>query len=169
MHTVSPLVRSALFVADLARSTAFYRALGLTETYFEGDIDDPSAAQCLGAPEGTRVRGRILKCPGHPNFGMVGLFELTRPTPPSLPAADGPPRVGEASLVLYVSDLDSALQRLRAAGAGWSPPPVRFKLHNIAQREACLRDPDGVFVNLIEADPDRARNTAPDVVVPATG
>ena len=162
----SPLVRAALFVADLGRATAFYRALGLTETYFEDELDDPSATACLGVPGETRVRARVLKRPGFPNFGMVGLFELTEPAPEALPPPAGPPRVGEAALVFYVSDMDAALAALRALGAGWSPPPTLFRLHNLVQREVCLRDPDGVLLNLIEADPARAQGTRSDVVKP---
>jgi catechol 2,3-dioxygenase-like lactoylglutathione lyase family enzyme len=41
---VSSLIRAALFVADLERSAAFYGALGLTEIYFEGELDGASAA-----------------------------------------------------------------------------------------------------------------------------
>ena len=159
----SALVRGALFVKDLERSTRFYRALGLTSVYYEGVLEHPSAAECIGAPLGTRIHARILKQPGWPNYGMVGLFQLANPVAEGLPAPLGPPRTGEATLVFYVTSMDETLSALRREGATWSPQPVEFRLENISQREVCLRDPDGIFVNLIEADPQRARRLAPDV------
>ena len=47
MIKLSPLVRTALFVRDLERSAAFYReVLELTEPYYEGTLDDPTACSC---------------------------------------------------------------------------------------------------------------------------
>lgn len=163
MHA-SSLVRGAIFVSDVERSTRFYNALGLTEVYFEGKIDDPSSPAVLGVDPSSQLRARILKQPGSPNFGMVGLFELTSPTPEPLPTSPtGAPRLGEIALVFYVSDMDAALTALRALGATWAPPPVLFKLGHLSQLETCLRDPDGVLINLIEADPAQQNRTAPDV------
>ncbi len=160
----SSLVRGALFVADVERSTRFYNALGLTEVYFEGRIDDPSSPAVLAVDPGSRLRARILKQPGSPNFGMVGLFELSAPQPEPLPASpSGAPRIGEVALVFYVADMKAALTALRALGATWSPPPVLFRLGHLEQLETCLRDPDGVLINLIEADPAQQNRTAPDV------
>jgi catechol 2,3-dioxygenase-like lactoylglutathione lyase family enzyme len=80
-------------------------------------------------------------------------------------SASGGPRLGEIALVFYVSDMEEALTKLRALGATWAPPPVLFKLGHISQLETCLRDPDGVLINLIEADPSQQNRTTPDVVL----
>lgn len=153
----SPLIRAAIFVADLRRSTAFYTALGLTEVYYEGALDPASANAVLATPATTTTRCRILKRPGGPNFGMVGLFELTSPAPEPLSRGDGAIRAGEVTLVFYVGDrFDAVLADLEALGAQRLSDPVLFEMPHESQREVLVRDPDGVLLNLIERDPERA-------------
>ncbi|MCG8442647.1 MAG: hypothetical protein MI723_12650 [Caulobacterales bacterium] len=159
---VSPLIRSALFVADLERSTRFYRALGLTATYYEGTLDAGSVNAVLALPATTVTRCRILKRPDGPNFGMVGLFELTDPAPAPLARDGAGVRAGETALVFYVGDrLEAALGALEALGGRRLADPVLFTMPHASQREVLLRDPDGVLVNLIARAPDRAFQTAP--------
>ncbi|MFZ4603818.1 MAG: VOC family protein [Caulobacterales bacterium] len=156
---VSSLIRAALFVADLERSAAFYGALGLTEIYFEGELDGASAAAVLSVPAGARTRCRIVKRPQTPNFGMVGLFAVSNPAPPSLPETGASPRIGDVALVFYVSDFDAALEAARAAGARVIGPVTLFTMPHRTQREVCLRDPDGVLVNLIDRPPEEQFRT----------
>lgn len=159
---LSALVRAALFVRDLERSTAFYRALGLDGLYYEGELDGASTSAVLAVPPGTRTRCRILKREGGPNFGMVGLFELTYPAPEPLPpSATGAPRLGEVALVFYAWPVGAAVQAARAAGASWAPEPILFSMPHRSQMETCLRDPDGVLINLVERDPAETLATAP--------
>lgn len=156
----SALIRATLFVRDLERSTAFYGALGLTEVYYEGLLEDPSASALIGFERHWPYPVRILKTVG-PNFGMVGLFQLdSRHKAEVLPPAAGPARIGEAALIFYVAQLDEAVSRLTAAGASWLGPRYIFRLPHRAQAEISLRDPDGVLVNLIERDPAEQNLTA---------
>ena len=159
-HSISSLIRSALFVSNLERSATFYAALGFTEVYFEGALDGPSTAAALKTPPTTTCRCRIVKPPGRPNFGMIGLFELTPPQP-AMPAGDGPPRLGEVALVLYATPIHEAVTAARAAGASWSPDPSLFVMPHRQQYEVCLRDPDGVLINLIDRPPEEQDRTAP--------
>ena len=157
---VSSLIRGSIFVRDLARSTAFYAALGFTEIYYEGTLTDPSASTILGFADHGPLTVRILKS-GGPNFGMIGLFLIDPAlTPDVLPAASGPARIGEVALVFYVRSMDKALSALRAAGATWSPEPEIFRMPHREQPEVCLRDPDGVFLNLVETDPADQESSA---------
>lgn len=150
---VSSLIRGALFVRDLERATAFYAALGFTEIYYQGVLTDPSASTILGFDDHGPLSVRIVKS-GGPNFGMIGLFLIDPALEPGqLPPAPGPARIGEVALVFYVRDMDVTLPALRRAGASWSPAPAMFRMPHRAQREVCLRDPDGVLVNLVETDP----------------
>lgn len=160
-HDLSSLIRAAVFVADLDRSTRFYRALGFDAVYYEGELDAASANAALAVPDSTRTRCRILKKDGGPNFGMVGLFELTGPAPEPLPRPAGPPRLGEIALVLYAMPIDDAVIAAREAGATWSPDPTLFVMPHRQQKEVCLRDPDGVLINLIERDPAEQHATSP--------
>lgn len=159
----SALIRSTIFVRDLDRATAFYRALGLTETYFEGTLQHPSATSILGFSDHRPFRIHIVKRPG-PNYGMVGLFEMDpAQTTDALPSATGPARFGEVALVFYVTDIHATLKALRAAGATWSPEPESFVMEHRAQLECCLRDCDGVLMNLVETDPAQQERTRPEL------
>jgi hypothetical protein len=51
---------------------------------------------------------------------------------------------------------------LRAAGATWSPEPQMFTLPHRSQMEVCLRDCDGVLLNLVETDPADQELTKPE-------
>ncbi|MFT4054669.1 MAG: hypothetical protein QM681_09200, partial [Novosphingobium sp.] len=100
-HPSSALVRATIFVRDLDKATQFYRAIGLTETYFEGKLSHPSATEILGFDDPRPFEIRIVKRPG-PNYGMIGLFKLADGTTDEvIPPATGPARIGEVALVFY--------------------------------------------------------------------
>lgn len=160
-HQLSSLIRAALFVRDLEVSTAFYRALGFTSVFYEGELDAASANGVLCTPPESRVCCRILRPEGRPNFGMIGLFEISNPSPPALPAAEGPPRLGEVALVIYARPLAEVVAIAHRHGATWSPEPILFTMPHRQQREVCLRDPDGVLINLVERDPAEQDGAAP--------
>jgi catechol 2,3-dioxygenase-like lactoylglutathione lyase family enzyme len=150
---VSSLIRGTIFVRDLAKSVAFYEALGFTETYYEGVLDDPSASRIIGFADHGPLAIKIVKS-GGPNYGMIGLFQIDDAlAPETVPMATGPARIGEVALVFYVASMDTALAALRAAGATWSPEPEMFRMPHREQPEVCMRDPDGILLNLVENDP----------------
>ena len=165
----SPMIRSALFVRDLAVSVRFYRdLLGLEETFFEGELSDGNAWRLLGMPAATRTRALILKAPG-PAIGMVGLFELRDPAPPPLDRDGAGANLGEACLVFYCADLTPVFERLEEAGGTCVCPPLHLEVNQqVKQREMTLRDPDGVMINLIEWDPARADTPEHDPGRPRT-
>jgi catechol 2,3-dioxygenase-like lactoylglutathione lyase family enzyme len=149
---VSAMVRAALIVADLERSTAFYRdLLQLSEVYFDGDLTHDAVPRLLGITSDQKVRARILKAPG-PSFGMVGLFEIT-PPPARLQKCTQGVHLGEAVLVFYAADLDPIVKRLEAGGHPIICPPIHLQVSaTIGQREMTCADPDGVLINLIESE-----------------
>lgn len=154
---ISQLVRTAIITADLNRSRDFYRqVLGLTDVYWQGELNDPTVCHLLGSPPGTQCRAIILKPPHEPAYGMIGLFELARPTPSTLPAAGPEVRIGEGVCVFYCSDLDYVVAHAEELGGRITATPVNL-VHEgrTKQREMCLRDPDGHLINLIEWDPER--------------
>ena len=155
---ISAMVRTALFVRDLDASTRFYRdLLGLKQEFFSGELTEGNAYRLLGVPEGTYTRAMILKVPG-PAFGMVGLFELTQPTPPEATRDLSQSNVGETCLVFYCSDLDPIVEKLDEGGHRILCRPIRLQIGDqLKQREMSFRDPDGIMVNLIEWDPDEPR------------
>ena len=152
-RSVSALIRGSIFVRDLDRATAFYAALGFDQIYYEGTLGDPSASTILGFADHGPLGVRIVKS-GGPNYGMIGLFKIADALAPEVvPMATGPARIGEVALVFYVRSMAETLAKLRAAGATWSPEPELFVMPHRAQQEVCLRDCDGVFLNLVENDP----------------
>ncbi|MGD1955709.1 MAG: VOC family protein [Sphingomonadales bacterium] len=153
---VSAMVRSALIVSNLERSTAFYtNVLGFADVYWEGVLEGTSVEKLLGVPQGSQCRARILT-PSPENMGMVGLFELSNPTPKTVQKSDTTSQVGEAFLVFYASDLDVVMERLTAGGYGVLCAPIPLEHDGkVKQREMGCLDPDGFKINLIEWDPDR--------------
>ncbi len=162
-HPSSALIRATIFVRDLEKATQFYSAMGLTETYFEGQLDHPSATSILGFNDPRPFEIRILKRPG-PNYGMVGLFKLAKGTTSEvIPDASGPARIGEVALVFYVRDMDGTMDTLRRLGATWMPHPQVFAMEHRAQLEVCIRDCDGVLINLVEMDPAQQERNRPEL------
>ncbi len=156
---VSPLVRAALFVRDLERSSKFYEALGFEGAYYEGELDGPSLRATLRLPEGATGRCRILKRDdADPNFGMIGLFEI-RGGLDHIARHHTSPHIGEVALVLYCDSMDATLDAARRFEALDVWDPVLFTMPHRSQREVCLRDPDGVLINLIERAPAEAMRT----------
>ena len=149
------MVRAALLVADLERSRGFYSdLLGLKEVFFEGELSEGNTHALLGVPASTRLRAVILKAPG-PAYGMVGLFELAEPTPPTVTRQSDAAHVGDATLVFYCDKLDPVYEQLVTGGHTVISPPVNLVIGDfVKQREMIFRDPDGVLLNLIEWDPD---------------
>lgn len=151
---LSALVRSALIVSDIARSTTFYGdVLGLTDVYWEGTLEGTSVERLLSVPKGTICNARILKATPEA-MGMVGLFEISNPAPPKVKKAREPAQIGEAFLVFYASDLDVVMQRLEAGSYDVLCPPIPLEHDGkVKQREMACADPDGFKLNLIEWDP----------------
>ena len=165
MHVqeISALIRATIFVRDLDQATRFYRALGLTDTYYEGVLDDPSACAILGYDVSAPFAIRILKRPG-PNYGMIGLFQMDDAMlAEAVPMGMGAARIGEVALVFYVTRLSERIAALRAAGSVWAPDAQMFRMEHRGQLEVCLRDCDGVLLNLVETDPAQQERTRPEL------
>lgn len=155
---VSPLVRAALTVSSLERSREFYvEVLGLSEVFLESAVDGGNMHALMGMPASTRARICILKTPGTPAYGMLGLFELVDPSPPRLDFRGEGSLVGELCLVFYCPDLDAVMREVEARRLVVVAPPMALEVRGrIKQREMTFRGPDGEKINLIEWDLARA-------------
>ncbi len=153
---VGTMVRSALIVSNLERSTVFYREiLGIAGTYAEGELTHPAAAKLLGMPASSLTRYRIIKQEGGPNRGMVGLFEVSNPAPPPFTKRKDSVNVGEVCLVFYCDDVEGVHRKLVAAGHTVLCPPTHLQVtKDKGQPEMVFMDPDGILVNLIQRDPN---------------
>ena len=155
---VSPLVRAALTVSNLERSREFYvEVLGLSEVFLESAVEGGNIHALMGVPASTRTRICILKTPGTPAYGMLGLFELTGPQPPRLDFRGEGSLIGELCLVFYCPDLDAVMREVEARRLPMVAPPMPLEVRGrIKQREMTFRGPDGEKINLIEWDLARA-------------
>ncbi len=155
---VSPMVRAALTVSNLERSRRFYvEVLGLSEVFLDSAVEGGNMHALMGAPPSTTTRICILKTPDTPAYGMVGLFELSHPTPPRLEVDAHGSLVGELCLVFYCPDLDAVMRQVTALGLTVIAAPLALELRGrIKQREMTFRGPDGEKINLIEWDLARA-------------
>ena len=158
MPNVSPIIRSALFVKDLARQSRFYRqALGFDQVYYQGRLDAPAAPKIVGAPPATTMDCCILRGE-QPNLGMVGLFQLD-PLPPTSITHSNHIALGESVMVFYCTQLEQVIKNATELGATVLCSPIEFKMPHESQQEAMLRDPEGFAINLVERDPSRAFQT----------
>lgn len=156
MSQVGTMVRTAVVVSNLERSVEFYsELLGLTETYAEGELSHPAATKLLGADPKSKLRFKIIKAPGHPNRGMVGLFELSNPKPERLQKPKGTVSAGEGIMVFYCDDIATVNKKLEYGGHTIICPPMYLQVRpGRGQPEMTFADPDGMLINLIQRDPD---------------
>ena len=121
-----------LVVSDLARSTAFYEALG-----FGISSDRPS-------DDGSRVI-RFLELDGF----SLELFWYAKPAEPkAAPAPGGKGQLGFRHLALHTDDLAGALAELKAAGL--VPADLEIRVVPIGFALVFLSDPDGVEIELMQ-------------------
>ncbi len=150
---VTPLKRTAIIVKNMERSLRFWRDLLGLKVWISGEAgrELPELYQLLGAPPCT-TRWVILQS-DDVDWGMVGLFELKRPSPPTDRHAD-PSRAnqGEACLVFHTPDVDRIYRGARALRLAVLCPPTMLEIaaHGVLSKEMTLRDPNGVLVNFIQ-------------------
>lgn len=141
----------AFGVAEMARSRAFYEALGFTELLFESfEFFDPMApwyerpwydperlpAQHMTmpmAPQGAAIEPVVLDPPGHDCRGGWG-------------------HLGPMDFGIRVSNLEAAIGQLRAEGVEVAGPAETVDLGGGAEwRQVAFAEPDGNYVTLVEA------------------
>lgn len=105
------------------------------------------------------LAGRIQKLPGaamtcwcllgRNDWAQLEMFQYERPLSKLMPADYRPSDHGYSRCAVWVADFDAALARLVALGSAPLAPPLGVP----GRRRACVRNPDGVFVELMEDDP----------------
>ena len=150
---ITPLKRTAIIVKNMDRSLRFWCDLLGLKVWISGEAGKelPELYQLLGAPPCT-TRWIILQSEDV-DWGMVGLFELKRPSPPIDRHRD-PSRAnqGEAGLVFHTPDVDRIYRGARALRLPVLCPPTMLEIaaHGVLSKEMTLRDPNGVLVNFIQ-------------------
>jgi lactoylglutathione lyase len=120
------ILHTAYFVADIERSFKFYRdVLGMREQQ-RFDLGDG-------------VQEVILTFPDSKGAGVILMWNTKRTTPYQY--GDSYSR-----LVMMVSDLDAAVQHLRAQGVTFSKGPIDAS----ALRYCIIKDPDGYNIEVLQ-------------------
>jgi catechol 2,3-dioxygenase-like lactoylglutathione lyase family enzyme len=121
-----------LVVSDLARTTAFYEALGFT---IASDLPSGDASRAI----------RFL------NLGdfQLELFWYAEPSEPlPVPAPGGKGRLGFRHFALRTDDVYAALAELKASGL--APADLEVRMVPAGYKLVFLSDPDGVEIELMQ-------------------
>ena len=161
MSTSLPLNQLVFCVLDLRRTEAWWR---------EGLGFLPSGGQRKGL-RGARI-GQMLKTEGAAmtQWTLVGrneccqlrLLQFEDPVSQLLPDEFRACDLGYSRCGVWVADFDGSLQRL----AGLGTRPLADPVGAIGRRRVCVRNPDGVYVELLEDDPLPAQNQRGRLDVP---
>jgi catechol 2,3-dioxygenase-like lactoylglutathione lyase family enzyme/uncharacterized protein YndB with AHSA1/START domain len=161
--TELPLCQIAVSVSDVQRSQRWYRDIfGYQEsggTYMF--IPLLGAADVQGVPEATSVCWWLMD---RQDFFQLEFFEFSKPTPQPLPADWRPCDIGYTAFGIHVADFDGTLERLARRRVDLLSDPIGEP----GSRRACVRDPDGVLLEIMEDDPRGAGERSRPYDVPVT-
>ena len=146
------LSQIALSVSDLRRSQRWYRdVLGLEPGGGTNLFAGPLSSMVQGIPRAASTCWWLVD---RQDLFQIELFEFRSPLVRELPADWRPCDIGYTTVSFWVDDLDAALERALGEGS----EPLTDPVGEPGERRVCLRDPDGVLVELMEDDP---RSDAP--------
>jgi len=146
IHSVG-LCQIAFSVQNLQSTHAWYRQVfGFLPAGGTRLFRGPLTARVQGLP------GVISTCwwlVDQQEFFQLEMFEFKRPEVRPLPADWRPCDVGYTTVGLHVSDFGATMARLETAGVRSIAPP----LERNGARRVCVRDPEGVLLEILEDDP----------------
>ena len=143
-----PLNQIALSVVDLRRTERWFRE-GLGFLPAGGGVlmmSGPLAAKVQGLPKAASTCWWLV---GRNPWFQIEVFQFRRPMAHLMPADFRPCDIGYTRIGVHVADFDAALANLARLGT----VPLAPALGQRGQRRVCVRNPDGVYVELMEDDP----------------
>jgi catechol 2,3-dioxygenase-like lactoylglutathione lyase family enzyme len=141
------LSQIALSVSDVRRSERWYRdVLGLEPGGGTNLFAGPLSSMVQGIPRAASTCWWLVD---RQDLFQVELFEFRSPLVREVPPDWRPCDIGYTTVSLWVDDLDAAMGRAREEGS----EPLTEPIGEPGARRVCLRDPDGVLVELMEQDP----------------
>lgn len=148
MNYIPPLNQIALSVADLRLTERWFRegfgflAAGGSRAFMRG----PIAARVQGVPGAASTCWWLV---GRNSWFQLELFQFERPMAKLMPADFRPCDIGYTRIGLWVADFNGTLARLAKLGSY----PLSAQMGVPGCRRACVRSPDGVYVEIMEDDP----------------
>ncbi len=149
------LVQVAFSVVDLAATERWFRE-GLGFWPAGGSrrlMRGPLASSVQGLP---RVASTCWWMVDRNEFFQLEMFQFERPAARLMPDDARPCDIGYARIGVWVADFDETLTRLARLGSRALSDPIG----PTGERRACVRNPDGVYVEIMEDDPLAWRPTA---------
>ena len=143
-----PLNQIAFSVVDLRLTERWFREgfgllpAGGSRALMRG----PLAANVQGLPRAASTCWWLL---GRNSWFQLELFQFERPIAKLMPADFRPCDIGYTRIGIWVEDFDATLKTL----AGLGSQPLTAPLGERGGRRACVRNPDGVYVEIMEDDP----------------
>lgn len=141
------LSQIALSVSDVRRSQRWYRdVLGLEPGGGTNLFAGPLSSMVQGIPRAASTCWWLVD---RQDLFQVELFEFRSPLVREVPPDWRPCDIGYTTVSFWVDDLDAAMGRAREEGSERLTEPIGES----GARRVCLRDPDGVLVELMEQEP----------------
>ena len=143
-----PLNQIAFSVVDLRLTERWFREgfglipAGGSRALMRG----PLAANVQGLPRAASTCWWLL---GRNSWFQLELFQFDRPIAKLMPADFRPCDIGYTRIGIWVEDFDATMNRL----AGLGSQPLTAPRGGQGRRRACVRNPDGVYVEIMEDDP----------------
>ena len=143
----APLCQIALSVADVAESHAWYRqAFGLLPASGTNAFKGFFASRVQGIPD---VASSCWWLMDGQDFFQLELFQFHKPKARPLPDDWRPSDIGYSTIGLWLADFDGVLERLAELGT----QPLTEVQGTPGRRRVCVRDPQGVLLELLEEHP----------------
>lgn len=140
-----PLNQVALSVVDLRRTEQWFRE-GLGFLPAGGSrfmASTPLTARVQGLPKAASTMWWLV---GRSGGRQLELFQFRRPIAKLMPADFRPCDIGYTRIGVTVTDFDAALVRLAKLGT----VPLSAPIGSPGERRVCVRNPDGVYVEILE-------------------
>ena len=148
MNGKPPLTQVAFSVVDLAATERWFRE-GLGFLPAGGSrwmMRGPLAASVQGLP---RVASTCWWMVDRNEFFQLEMFQFERPRARLMAHDFRPCDIGYTRIGVWVADFDQTLTRLERVGSS----PLSDPVGTAGARRACVRNPDGVYVEIMEDDP----------------
>ena len=146
--TELPLNQIALSVADVQRSQRWYRDVFGYQESGGTNMFIPllGSDKVQGLPQATSTCWWLMD---QQEFFQLELFQFSKPTAQPLPADWRPCDIGYTTIGIHVADFDATLMRL----ARRRTPLLSDPIGEPGARRVCVRDLDGVLLEVMEDDP----------------